>query len=246
MRIGPKLWSVNVSLISEAERLIDDGIFAYVELTIVPGSDITPFTDAGLPMVVHAPTDRHGVDLGDSNRRDVNHAAIEFCIHAADRLNARFIILHPGAGDIREVSVFLSTLDDKRVLIENMPKTGIHDETMVGSTASELETLMDGRFGLCLDLNHAVKAACGYSLPFRRYVETLLELQPDLFHISDGHGQNCKDEHLALGGGDYDLQYMAECVQTSAHPAVTLETPRLDMATLDEDRLNAARLRSYL
>jgi deoxyribonuclease-4 len=60
MKIGLKLWSVNVSLIPEAERLINDGLFEYVELTIVPGSDITPFTDASLPMVVHAPTDRHG------------------------------------------------------------------------------------------------------------------------------------------------------------------------------------------
>ena len=56
-----------------------------------------------------------------------------------------------------------------------------------------------------------------------------------MFHISDGNLGNGKDEHLNIGGGDYKFAFLMEFVKINNPSYITLETPRLNQATLEED-----------
>ena len=65
-----------------------------------------------------------------------------------------------------------------------------------------------------------------------------MALDPKMFHISDGALDDEKDEHLNIGDGEYDLGYMLRCVDESDSRFVTLETPREDQTSLEEDVIN--------
>jgi deoxyribonuclease-4 len=133
-------------------------------------------------------------------------------------------------------------MDDKRILIENMPKVGLNDERMIGYTAEQVKKLMGDKFGFCLDLNHAIKAAVSLRRPYKEFIENFLKSEPNMFHISDGKLDNEKDEHLHIGEGDYDFEFLMSCVKKNEFKYVTLETPRTDLNSLDEDLKNLERL----
>ena len=62
-----------------------------------------------------------------------------------------------------------------------------------------------------------------------------------MFHISDGNLNNEKDEHLNIGGGEYDFAFLATCVKKSDSKYVTLETPR-NLNSFDNDINNLKKL----
>ena len=63
-----------------------------------------------------------------------------------------------------------------------------------------------------------------------------------MFHIADGKLNNEKDEHLNIGEGDYDFGVLMNCVLGSASGLVTLEMPRTNLNSFDEDLKNLERL----
>jgi len=48
-----------------------------------------------------------------------------------------------------------------------------------------------------------------------------LKLKPKMVHISDGTLCNEKDEHLAVGDGDYDFEFLMNCVRKSKSTYMT-------------------------
>ena len=56
-----------------------------------------------------------------------------------------------------------------------------------------------------------------------------------MFHISDEILNTEKDEHLNIGEGDYDFAFLMHCVKRNNSSYITLETPRLNQETLEED-----------
>jgi len=231
------LWSKNINLIDYAEYLIKTRTFQFIELTIIPGTDISPFLDRQIPFNIHLTPDSYGVNIADFKIREFNHRIINYCREWADQLNAQYIILHPGFGSLECAISVLEEYDDPRIIIENMPKKGIGGEKLVGFSPDQIKSLCQGKFGLCLDLNHAIKAAMTLKKDYHQFIEEFLTLEPVMFHISDGSLNIQVDEHLNFGEGEYPLQFLMSCLKRQKNTYVTLETPRASNS-LNDDLIN--------
>jgi deoxyribonuclease-4 len=212
----------------------------------IPDTEISPFRKIEVPYIIHATSDNYGLNIGDKEKKDFNLQLINQDIKWADKLNAKYLILHPGFGEFEAAKKFLEKINDKRILIENMPKTGSNDEAMTGYTPEQIQELMGNKFELCLDLNHAIKAAVGLKKDYKKYIKDFLKLKPKMFHIADGTLKSGKDEHLNIGEGEYDFNFLANCVEKSNAKYVTVETPRNNLNSLKEDLENLKKLKSFL
>ncbi|MDD3246144.1 MAG: TIM barrel protein [Methanosarcina sp.] len=246
MNFGLKLWSTNQDTLPQAEQLIKDDVFQYIELTPIPGTEIDTFLSYDLPYTIHITTERHGVNIADREKRDYNIKTIQNCIEWADQLNARYIILHPGFGSMASSREFLECIDDKRTLIENMPKVGLFDEAMVGYSPEQISELMGSKFGFCFDMNHAIKAAVSLNGDYKEYIKDFLKLNPSYFHISDGNLANEKDEHLSIGEGNYDFEFLMQYVSSIFSKYITLETPRSNLESFNEDLANLTKIKAFI
>jgi endonuclease IV len=242
IEIGLKLWSTNTTVLPQAEELISKGIFQFIELTPVPNTNIESFLKIKVPYVIHGSIDKFGFNFADKKKQDVNKKRIVECIDWVNALKAKYCVIHPGYGFFNDVLDFLGLFDDPRILVENMPMIGLGDESMVGFSPEQIKQLKGEKFGFCLDLNHAIKASISLGVDYRVMIKDFLKLTPELFHISDGNLSNYKDEHLAIGEGDYDFDFLCECVNSSM---VTLETPRKNLNSLNEDIVNFKKLTSW-
>lgn len=242
MKFGLKLWSVNTDLIDQAIHLIDENIFDYIELFVIPDSEINPFL-IDVPYIIHIPHHRFGVNIGDATIKEYNLQKINESMAWADQLNAKYLILHAGHGSMQHGTDLLHELSDSRILIENMPKVGLDGEAMIGYSPEQIEKLIgDNDMGLCLDFGHAVKAALSLGIDYKEYVNDFMRFKPKVFHVSDGTLTEEKDEHLNIGKGEYDFGYFLQCVDDNPFGFVTVETPRNVQKSLDEDLLNINKI----
>ncbi|OYT52909.1 MAG: hypothetical protein B6U72_07205 [Candidatus Altiarchaeales archaeon ex4484_2] len=244
IKFGLKLWSINSDLLNKANELIENDVFQYIELTPIPDTEITPFLEVDVPYVIHITTERHGVNIADRGKKKFNLRIIKNCFEWADKLNAKYLILHPGFGLIDDTIDFLEGIDDKRVLIENMPKIGLNNEKMVGYTPKQIKRLMNDKLGFCLDFGHAIKSSVSLDRDYIDFINEFLELKPVMFHLSDGDASNEMDEHMSLGEGNLDLHYFVDCIIGNKSRIVTLETPHHN--NLEEDKKNILYLKRLI
>lgn len=242
-KFGIKLFSTNTGLIDQTIQLIDEKIFDYIELFLIPDTQISPFI-IDLPYVIHIPHDKFGVNIGEAGKKEYNLQKINEAMTWADELDARYMILHAGDGSMEHAADLIRELADSRLLIENMPKVGLDDENMIGySPAQIMELIGDSEIGLCLDFGHAIKAAISLKIDFNEMMQGFLMMNPKIFHISDGNFNTEKDEHLNIGAGNYDFKYFKNCIYSSSSKLVTLETPRQNNLSLKDDIKNVDALR---
>ena len=90
-KIGLKLWSVNAdAYLSEAERLYADGVFSYIELFVVPGTENTLdawrrlHDEKGVPFIIHNAHAAQGFNLADESAERKN---VEIETDIADGVN---------------------------------------------------------------------------------------------------------------------------------------------------------------
>ena len=242
IKFGLKLWSIDYGLIKEAEELIKEKVFHYIELLLVPDTKISLFQKIKAPYIIHITHENFGLNVADNKAKEFNLKMINQSIEWADKLNAKYLILHPGFGEIEKSKDFLAKIKDKRILIENMPKLGDNNEKMIGFTPKQIKELTRDRFGFCLDFGHAVKAAVNLGKDYKQYIKELLTLNPQVFHISDGVLNSEKDEHLNIGEGQYDFNFLANCIKENKSKYVTMETPRNNLNSLKEDLENLKKL----
>lgn len=246
IHFGLKLWSTNTDLIDSAIKLIDEKVFDYIELFVVPGSQISPFM-IDVPYIIHIPHCKFGVNIGDVGKKEYNLQKINESIIWADKLDAKYLILHAGAGSMRQSLDVLCNVRDNRLLIENMPKVGLNGEKMIGYSFDQIrESIRNSDRGLCLDFGHAAKAAIGLEVDYKEFIKGLLRFEPKVFHISDGMLNGEKDEHLKIGEGEYDFWYLLRCVRKSSSKLVTIETPRTSQHSLQEDVQNVGILKNII
>lgn len=241
-KFGLKIWSTNSDLLEKAKELVERDIFQYIELTPVPNTEIASFLESNLPYIIHITTERHGVNVTDKKKKQFNLRAVNNCIKWVDKLNAKYLIIHPGFGRIDDAIEFLNSINDKRILIENMPKVGLNNEQMIGYTPEQIKKLKGEKFGFCLDLNHAIKASISLNRNYKKFLNKFVELKPEMFHISDGTLTNEKDEHLNIGEGEYDFNFLINYIKKNESKYVTLETPRKELNSFDEDLKNLEKL----
>jgi sugar phosphate isomerase/epimerase len=246
-RIGLKLYSTNTDLIPEA-LLLKNKYFNYIELYIIPGSydeTISAWNKFDVPYVIHAPHSFHGVNLARSECRGTNMHHVREVQGFADALDADVIIVHGGNnGNITETIEQLRLIDDSRVVVENKPSIGILNESCIGWSASEFKQFREAGVlhGIALDFTHAACAARTAETDIVRFIQSLLEFEPKIFHISDSESYSQKDMHLNLGKGSLNLEQFLSFIPGNG--LVTVETPRIIAENLSEFATDVNYLRN--
>lgn len=234
MKVGLKLWSVNVdSYLQEACRLYKEGCFDYIELYIVPGSLslISKWRDLKIPFVLHAPHSEHGMNLAMKEKEAENRIKYEEVKQFADILKVKHIIFHGGVeGSIQETARQLSALNESRALIENKPFRALPrggNLTCRGYNYEEIHYVMqESGCGFCLDFCHAVCAAASLHQEPYGYIQRLATLTPDMYHLSDVDDLNSQyDVHRHLGKGSLDVKKLLNKVCCN-HGYITIETDK--------------------
>lgn len=244
IKYGIKLWSINEKYLKGADVLINDGHFDYIELMVLPNSDIKKYVEMDTKFIIHVAHDEFGANIGKKEAFEITEKCTNEALYWADKLDAKYIILHPGYGEIKNAIDFLSNINDRRILIENMTKISTKDENMICYTYDQIKKIMGEKYGFCMDFSHAIKASCGLGKNYKEFVKELLKLKPKVFHISDGWINNEKDEHLDIGSGNFDMKFIKKCItENPGENLVTLETPK-NIANLKNDVDNLRRFRS--
>jgi len=214
IKYGLKIWSTDRALLLGAVELFKKKRIDFIELYVVPDS----LNDVGflnelrnIPTTLHAPHSEHDFDvfnLDDSNIEIFKNQVVK----TADFLDSKFIVVHAEAGDNQEIfKKNIKKINDERILIENMPKTGLEGEICFAHTYQQLKLIKDAGFNICLDFSHAIKSAISQNLDYKEFVKKLIfELEPSYFHICNGKMDNDKDEHGDLFDGEFDIKWIKE------------------------------------
>jgi deoxyribonuclease-4 len=243
MEFGLRVRSNRPELVGRAVKLIDEKLFGYIDLFVMPGTEASPFA-VGVPCVIHAPHDKFGVNIPDAGKKEFNLQKIRESLAWADKLGAKYVTVHAGFGPAQPAIELLDEINDSRILIENMPKVGMGGEEMAGYLPEQVSELIGNRdMGLCLDVEHAAKAAVSLKEDYKGFISRFLELRPRQFHISDGKLATGMDEHLQIGEGDYDFAFIMDCARKSGAEYATIEVFKKDPASLDDDVKGASILK---
>ncbi|MBD3231355.1 TIM barrel protein [Candidatus Dependentiae bacterium] len=211
-KIGLKLWSTNLNYIKEAKRLFGEQIYDYIELFAVPGSFegyIKLWKKLKIPYVIHAAHSAVGLNLAKKNFCKQNMKLTNEAKRFADELHANIIIFHPGInGEIEETVKQLNMIYDSRIIIENKPYYGIYNNVICnGSSPEEIEFITKNtNVGFCLDIGHAIYFSNAKKMNKIKCIKRFLQINPEIFHISDGDWNGIYDEHKHLGKGDFDFK----------------------------------------
>ncbi len=226
MKIGIKLWNTNQEFFENAVKSYKKGEFDYLELSYISEDieKIKIFADHNVPIIVHAKTEHQGFSFSERSLEESN-AMFKGTQIFADKVNAKHIIVHPDFGKEETFLLFLKNNQDPRILIENMPLKGLHGKNSIGHDIKQLKKFLNsGPFGFCLDFVHAAKAALSLKKEYKGFINELLDLKPTMFHLCDAKFNKEVDEHLNLGEGELDLEFIKN-ILTKENKEVTLEVP---------------------
>ena len=204
-----------------------------------------------VPIVLHAPHSAAGMNPALPELFEANRVKIRDVADWSAALNPRSIVYHGGSvGTIEETGRQLSLLKKeypaafRNGLIENKPVKGLGKEKCLGTDRNELKYLMETvGLGFCLDFGHALCAAVSLKCDASEYFQTLRELKPELYHLSDSFQGAETDSHLHLGQGNLDIADLVR--QIPENGWVTLETLKSNSDNLDDFVQDAEFVRKY-
>lgn len=231
-KLGLKLWSTNTEgYLREAQRLYALGVYDYIELYIVPNTldTLDKWSKLKIPFVIHCPHFAHGFNLAKKEKKKSNQKIYKEVKEFADKLSAKYIIFHGGIdGNIEETAQQLSNLKEPRALIENKPYRALPNKMngtfCRGYNLEEIGYVKEiSKCGFCLDIGHAICSANSQKNEPYAYVKSFLELNPDMFHLTDNTDITSEfDSHPHLGTGELDLSKIKKILPVNA--IITLET----------------------
>jgi len=253
IKFGLKLWSTNSEeMFREAVELFEKKVIDFIELYIVPDFFILGKFDflndlKNIPTTLHTPHTEHNFDIFTLNDSSIKIFK-EQVTKTADFLGSKFIIVHAGIGESEIIfEKNIKKINDKRIIIENMPKVGINDELCFGYSYSQLKFIKNYRFDFCLDIAHAIKSSISQKIDYKEFIEKLiLDFKPFYFHISNGGTDNEKDEHKNLFDGEFDIKWIKKMLLESEEKKdiyLVFETPK-EGSGLENDIKNIKYFRS--
>jgi len=253
IKYGLKLWSTNEEdSFKEAVNLCQKGEVDFVELYLVPDSLIIGESGIlnnlkNIPTVIHASHSEHNFNVFELNDSKIDFFKNQI-VKTTDFLKSKFIIVHAEVGDSSEIfKENIKKISDKRILIENMPKIGINDETCFGYSYEQLKFIKGLGFNFCLDFGHAIKSAIAQNLDYKKFIEKLIsELQPFYFHLTNARMNNPKDEHRDLFNGEFDIKWIKKILlglEKNKDIYLVFETPKGEKG-LENDMKNINYFRS--
>lgn len=184
-----------------------------------------------IPIIIHAEHFSQGSNPADKNMKKHNLKSLNFAIKIADSVNAKKIILHPGALANKNCSVensieFVKDIKDKRISIENLVPI---EERLLYSPDKMKEFLKQTNKKFCFDLGHAILTAKLLKLNPKKIVKDFLKLKPSHFHINGIKG---KKDHFSFKDNKVDLKPFLKLYPKNAE--ITLEVPT-DIKSIEYD-----------
>ena len=221
MQFGLKLASTNINFTEDILSFFEIGLFQYIELFAVLGSFDDTFEywkNFSIPIIIHAPHSFAGMNLSLPEEREENKKKLQETFMFADTLKSGTIIFHSGIdGDIQETINQLRPFVDYRCVIENKPMKGLNDEKCLGSTPKEIKYIQNElQIGFCFDFGHAICAANSLKLWPLDFIKDFLQLEPKIYHLTDGDYKREYDSHLHYGKGTFPLKELLEMVPNEA------------------------------
>jgi len=215
----------------------------FFEIMAVEKNNYDFLKEFNLPIVIHSQHRKFGVNIADKTLVQRNLNSINFARRLADQTKAKKIIIHPGELDGKNSSIeqsieFLNDLDDKRIIIENIPLEGVY---RLGAKSEEIkEILRKTKKGFCFDINHAMWTAVNLKQDYLELIKEFVKLKPDHYHFGGQIIYNHsipeeEREHLALGESDFDLYEVLRLIPKNAE--ITLETTIDIKKTQDDVRI---------
>lgn len=254
MKLGLKLWSNNVAYLKDAEKLVSEKQCDYIELYAFPDSFeqlASVWAAIDTPYVIHAPHFVHGMCLSDPESSSLNTKRAHEAFAYADRLSAQYVIFHPGVGGrdeetIKQLNAWPESWK-QRILIENKPYRTITTppEVCNGNSPESMKKILE-ETGLkfCYDIGHGICSSNSRKTdPFEEIVQ-YQNLNPKMYHISDGESDSELDSHLHLGEGNYDFSRIMESVDFSI--PISIETEKRSKEHLNDFRQDIRYLRNEL
>lgn len=239
INLGLKIGSKDTQYTEEILKYYEQGVFQYIELFTLCGTyddTISYWKQFDIPFGIHAPHSAAGLNLACVANRELNKNKIAEAIKFADELKAKYIIFHSGTNGMPgEVVTQLKPFADERFLIENKPIRGLDGSTCVGSIYGDLKLIIDGignGCGFCLDFGHAICAARTLKREPMEFINELRNLNPRVFHLTDGDFNSELDSHLHYGAGSFPLKDLLALVPDGG--MVTNEAKRINLNTLKE------------
>lgn len=254
VKFGLKLWSSNEYYIAPAVKLYNEGVYDYIELYAEPETFdkyINIWKNLEIPYIIHAPHFMHGVNLSDNTFKESNKLLLAEAFRYADKLKADKIIVHPGIkGDYKETAKQLKDYDTDRILIENKPKNvAVHIEgklsasdICVGYNPEQIGYILNETgCGFCMDIGHAICACNSDNKNYIEFLESFNNLNPYMYHISDGDIKGTIDKHYNIGTGTFDFKEIFKIIKKN--PVMSIETVKHSKDNLDDFAEDAKKLR---
>lgn len=242
INFGLKLWSSNDNYLKEAVRLFGKGIYQYIELYMLPGTEkkmVEMWRSLDIPYIIHAPHFLAGLNLAKREQMKTNFRLLNETRILADELSAEHIIVHPGiAGDIKETARQIKEINEPRLLVENKPYYAIVDGLICnGTTSEEIEFVMkEAKIGFCLDMGHAFCAAKGLRKEPMEFLKEFLNLKPEMFHLTDGDYQSEYDRHDHIGKGNFDIKSLLKLIPQGKRVTIeTIKDSEKNLADFEQD-----------
>ncbi len=235
MKIGVKTYN-NPEYLKKFEDKVD-----FFEIMAIETNNYDFIKELKLPIVIHSQHRRFGVNIADKTKEKINLTSINFARKIADMANAKKIILHPGDIDNENCSLeqsisFAKNLNDKRIIIENIPKEG-KIKRLCQTPQETKDFLKSTGKGLCFDIGHAIWAAIYLNEDYKKFIKEFLKLKPVHYHIG-GLKINSKNlpleqrDHLPLNECDFDLKEVLKLIPNDAE--LTIETTTDPKKTLED------------
>ncbi len=230
IKYGLKLWSNNEKYVTQAKKLYEEKAYDYIELYIVPATYdkyIKMWSNLNIPYIIHCTHSMHGFNLAIKDKLKNNLRMFSEVRAFCDCLNGKHIIIHPGIGEVLEnVIEQINAMDDRRLLVENMPYVSMFGDDCRGSVYEELKTIVDScNVGFCMDVAHAITTAFHLKVDNFEYMKKMLNLVPEIIHISDGRKER-HSEHLNIGQGEFNFTEIKNIIALSNAKYITLELPK--------------------
>lgn len=235
MKIGVKTFN-NRDFLKQFEDRAD-----FFEVMAIETNNYDFLKEFKLPIVIHSPHGRFGINPADKTKIEKNLSSIDFSRKIADQTNAKKIIYHPGDLENENCSIeqavsFVKSLDDKRIIIENIPVEN-KMKRLCQTPEETKEFLKATGKGFCFDINHAIWTAIAKKIDYLDFIKEFIKLKPKHYHIGgqiikDNSTMQEKKEHLALRDSDFNLKEILESIPKDAE--ITLETTTNIDKTMDD------------
>ena len=227
MKIGVKIY--------KEEKILDyfKDKADFFEVMALEGNDYNFLKKYSNPLVFHAQHLLFGINNADRTKQSKNLESINFVINLADLYGGQKIILHAGKiideNCSKEQAVsFAKQINDKRVLIENVPYLNKGDYFGVCSTPENTKEFLEltGK-KFCFDINHAVSTAIYLKQNYLEMIKDFIKLKPAHYHlggqvIERKNNQLIDTCHLCLKNSNINLNEILELMPKNAE--ITLET----------------------